>query len=365
MFQIVRGRMSRTMLAGAAGLAMAGAAQAAGNPTQNVLPPDCDRACLTAVLTAVLDAMVAKDIGKLPLGNDVVSTQNGVKLRLDDGVWQVTDSLGAYRVDFIDPEAGQAGTYATINYGGRLALMALRVAIWEQKIQEVEIIVSQGNGGGPMGDSGKQMEATGAPRAKLNLSLPEKDRLSREALIRVADSYFANLQGSTGKTTAPFAPSCLRLENGFQTNLVPPAAPPPSANVGGSAVADRGGFNILAMTCEDQQKAGFFPFVTSIRDRRYPLVDRKKGIVMSFGFFDHSGTTGPTTLANGTVMPSPMRAPSSFMMSEIFQIEADGKGGGRIDQVEAVMASAPYKMRNEVWREGDRRVSAIGVRVSR
>lgn len=334
--------------------ALAGSAAAAGNPTQNVLPVNCDRACLTNALTAVLDAMVAKDISKLPLGNDVVSTQNGVKLRLDDGVWQVTDSLGKYRVDFIDPESGQAGTYATVMYGGRLALLAIRIATWEQKIQEIEIIVSQGNGGGPLGDAGKQIEATGAPRAQLNRSIPEKDRMSREDLIRVADSYFANLQGSTGKTTAPFASTCLRLENGFQTNLVKPAAPPPTANVGGGPSAAAGapavparsaGPNILGMSCEDQQKSGFFPFVTSIRDRRFPVVDREKGIVMAFGFFDHTGTVTPTS-----------RNPNSFTMSESFQIEK-----GKIDQVEAVMASVPYKMRNEVWREGDHRVNPIGV----
>ncbi len=343
------------LVLGMAGTAFATPAHAAGNPTQNVLPVNCDRACLTNALTAVLDAMVAKDIGKLPLGNDVVSTQNGVKMRLDDGVWQVTDALGKYRVDFIDPESGQAGTYATVMYGGKLAILAIRIATWEQKIHEIEIIVSQGSGGGPMGDSGKQIEATGAPRAQLNRSIPEKDRMSREDLIRVADSYFANLQGSTGKTTAPFAPTCLRLENGFQTNLVKPTAPPPTANVGGapSAAARPAGPNILAMTCEDQQKSGFFPFVTSIRDRRFPVVDREKGIVMAFGFFDHSGTVTPTS-----------RTPNSFMMSESFQIVGD-KTGGRIDQVEAVMANCPYKMRNEVWREGDRRVNPIGVTVTR
>lgn len=338
-------------LALAASIVPASPAGAAGNPTQNVLPVNCDRACLTNVLTAVLDAMVAKDISKLPLGNDVVSTQNGVKLRLDDGVWQVTDSLGKYRVDFIDPESGQAGTYATVMYGGRLALLAVRIATWEQKIQEIEIIVSQGNGGGPLGDAGKQIEATGSPRPQLNRSIPEKDRMSREDLIRVADSYFANLQGSTGKTTAPFATTCLRLENGFQTNLVKPTAPPPTAAAGGAtssvagAPARPAGPNIFGMTCEDQQKSGFFPFVTSIRDRRFPVVDREKGIVMAFGFFDHTGTVTPTS-----------RNPNSFMMSESFQIDK-----GKIDQVEAVMASVPYKMRNEVWREGDHRVNPIGV----
>jgi len=268
-------------------------------------------------------------------------------MRLDDGVWQVTDSLSKYRVDFLDPESGQAGTYATVMYGGKLAILAIRIATWEQKIQEIEIIISQGNGGGPMGDSGKQIEATGAPRAQFNRSIPEKDRMSREDLIRVADSYFANLQGSTGKTTAPFAPTCLRLENGFQTNSVKASTPPPTANVGGapSAAARPGTPNVFAMSCEEQQKSGFFPFVTSIRDRRFPVVDREKGIVMAFGFFDHTGTVTPTS-----------RTPNSFMMSESFQIEK-----GKIDQVEAVMASAPYKMRNEVWREGDRRANTIGI----
>ena len=342
------GRIMSALAFGATALVLGAPAQAGGNPTQNVLPVNCDRACLTDALTAVLDAMVAKDIGKLPLGSDVISTQNGVKMRLDDGIWQVTDSLGKYRVDFIDPESGQAGTYATIIYGGKLALVALRIATWEQKIHEIEIIVSQGTGGGPMGDAGKQIEATGAPRAQLNRSIPEKDRMSRADLVRVADSYFSNLQGSTGKTTAPFAPTCLRLENGFQTDLVKPAAPPPTAIAGGApsgAARPAGGVNILALGCEDQQKSGFFPFVTSIRDRRFPVVDREKGMVMAFGFFDHSGTVTPTN-----------RTPNSFMMSESFQIDK-----GKIDQVEAVMANCPYKMRNEAWPEGDHRVNPIGI----
>jgi hypothetical protein len=61
----------------------------AGNPTQNVLPVNCGLACLTSGLSAVLEAMVAKDIGKLPPGNDVVSTQNGVGMRNE--VWKDGD----------------------------------------------------------------------------------------------------------------------------------------------------------------------------------------------------------------------------------------------------------------------------------
>jgi hypothetical protein len=44
-------------------------------------------------------------------------------------------------------------------------------------------------------------------------------------VIRIADEYFSNLQGSTGRSSAPFAPSCERWENGTQTTHVAPAHP--------------------------------------------------------------------------------------------------------------------------------------------
>ncbi len=36
------------------------------------------------------------------------------------------------------------------------------------------------------------------------------ERLSREALVMVANAYFTGLGGNTGRNTAPFAPTCLR-----------------------------------------------------------------------------------------------------------------------------------------------------------
>ncbi len=236
-----------------------------------------------------------------------------------------------------------------------LALVAIRIATWEQKIQEIEIIVSPGQWRRPMGDAGKQIEATGQPRAPAQPQHPGKGPDEPRGTDPRRHSYFANLQGSTGKTHGAVRADLPALENGFQTNLVKPTAPPPTANVGGApstaAPARPGMPNILAMSCEDQQRSGFFPFVTSIRDRRFPVVDREKGIVMAFGFFDHTGTVTPTS-----------RTPQQLHDVREFPDRARQKPvEGKIDQVEAVMANAPYKMRNEVWREGDRRANAIGV----
>ena len=107
---------------------------------------------------------------------------------------------------------------------------------------------------------------------------------------------------------------------------------------------NNGGFNVLALSCEDQQKSGFFPFVTSIRDRRFPVIDRERGLVLSFGFFDHNGRLKEMHLANGQTVPSPVRAPLTLEISELFQIDH-----GKIDQVEAVLQSVPYGMRSAVW----------------
>lgn len=347
MLPMVRNAINAALLMGAAPFALAAPAQAAGNSTTTVLPVNCERACLTNALEAVLSAIAAKDVSKLPLGNHVKSTQNGVDIGLDDGLWQTVSEIGKYRLYAIDPEEGTAGVYTTMKQGGKRLLVALRIATWEQKIQEIEFVIANGAGGpgGPMANPGDAVERMGQPRPQFLRTIPEKDRESREELTRVADSYFANLQGSTGKTTSPFAPTCNRLENGFQTTNGP----------AGNAAQTRG-VNIIAMGCEAQQKIGFFPFVTSIRDRRFPIVDRERGLVMAFGYFDHNATVQDITLTDGQKMASVLSNPTTFVISETFQIDK-----GKIDQVEAVLETVPYKMRNAIWKEGDHRTNSIGI----
>jgi len=328
-------------LAASMGLTLAGPAPAwAGandNPTMLATPVDCQRDCLKRLLDDTLNAMASHDIGGLPLANQVKSTQNGVALPLYDGIWKTVERVGRYRLDVIDPEGGQAGTFATLFEGGKPIYVALRLRVRDQKIDEIEILAARGSGVSGMRSPGEVMEEMGAPRAQFLNTVPPAKRMDRAELIRVADAYFANLQASTGKSSAPFAKSCNRLENGHQTTNLPTPRP------------GRESFDVLMLDCEHQQLSGFYPFVTTIRDRRFPVVDRQQGIVMSFGFFDHTGTTGDMHLTNGMTVPSPVRSPLTFQIAEIFQIDS-----GKIDQVEAVIDTSPYKMRNEIWKDGDR-----------
>jgi len=223
--------------------------------------------------------------------------------------------------------------YGTVIEDSNPVLMALRLKVDYGLISEVETIVVRGGGAQNFPPAGKTMDEKGTPRPQFLRTVPAGERMSHEELVKIANSYFTGLGGSTGRNTAPFAPTCLRLENGVQTNSNPNFGRPTD-----------GGFNVVAQGCEDQQKSGFFAFVTSIRDRRFPIVDRERGLVMAFGFFDHAGRLKDLHLTNGQTVPSPVRAPSTLEISELFQIDR-----GKIDQVEAVLMSVPYGMRSAVW----------------
>jgi hypothetical protein len=54
---------------------------------------DCDRECLRGFLTQYLDAMIAHDPGKLPLGR-VRFTEDTVEMRWGEGLWKTRPRRG-------------------------------------------------------------------------------------------------------------------------------------------------------------------------------------------------------------------------------------------------------------------------------
>jgi hypothetical protein len=291
----------------------------------------CDRACLSGFVDQYLAALVAHDPGRLPWARGVRFTENGQQLSLGDGLWGTATAPGKYRLYVADPEDGQAGFFGTVFESGTPVLLALRLRIEDQTISEVETIVARQQFGSSLPSAGQAVEDRGQPRAQFLRTVPAAQRQSREELVRVANSYFTGLAANTGRNTAPFASTCERWENGTQTTNRP-------------HTAAQGGPDILAMSCEAQQKSGFFSFVTSIRDRRFPVVDRERGLVLAFGFFEHQGRIKDIKLTSGETMPSPVRSPTTLEIAELFQIDR-----GLIDQIEAVLNIVPYGMRSDAW----------------
>ncbi len=293
----------------------------------------CDRTCLDGLVDRYIAALVAHDPEQLPLAQGVRFTENGQELRLGDGLWATASAPGHYKLYAADPEDGEVGFYGTVFENGVPVLLALRLKVDYGLISEIETIVARppAIGGSPLQSAGAALETKGHPRAQFLQVSPPRQRMSRADLVRVANAYFTGLAGNTGHNTAPFWPSCNRWENGTQTT-------------NNSSFRSRSAFNAVALNCEDQQKSGFFSFVTTIRDRRYPIVDRERGLVMSFAFFEHRGALKTLHLTNGMTVPSPVTAPLTLEISELFEIH-----GGKIDQIEAVINTVPYGMKSAVW----------------
>ncbi len=319
-----------------AALAVCGVLLSIGAAPARAADP-CDRACLENHVDQVLAAMIAHNPSQLRLARTVRYTEDGVELRIGDGLWGTATARGKYKLYVADPEAGQVGYYGTLSENGAMDYIALRLKVTEALISEIEVILARPStmmgGGNPMAAAGQAMEQRGQPRPQFLETVPPAERMSRQKLTEIANSYFMGLANQTGKTTAPFAPTCERLENGMQTTSQ-------KAN----ASAAPGGVEVLSLGCEGQQKSGWFAFVTEIRDRRFPIVDVERGLVMSFGFFDHNAAARSYAMADGKMVPNILQAPTTIEISEMFEIRE-----GKIDQVEAVINSVPYAMRSEVW----------------
>jgi len=156
---------------------------------------------------------------------------------------------------------------------------------------------------------------------KPEMALPVQPQ-PREELVRIANGYFETIERNDGTIRTTFHPDCNRVENGVQTTNNADF-PLPIARLG----------------CEEQFAKGWYRYDDELRARRFPLVDMEQGIVLAYGFIDHSGRLGDYTLADGTPARSPVRRPHSYYLAEAFKIV-----DGAIRQVEADFLTVPYRM---------------------
>jgi hypothetical protein len=93
------------------------------------------------------------------------------------------------------------------------------------------------------------------------------------------------------------------------------------------------------MDCLSQFKLGYYFVVQNIHHRRYPVVDRERGVVWSHAVFDQ-GTVNEGTLSDGRKYAfKGFNRPSSILVTEAFLIE-----NGKIRRVEMIGPSATYHL---------------------
>lgn len=304
---------------------------AEGGP-QAPQPSTCDRACLEAAADRYVDALVAHQPARLPWAATAKFTENGQRLEVGDGLWNTATGKGGYRLSIADTEAGQVALMGTIREAGVPTVFVVRLKLVDQRIAEAETLVIRNK------EAAERLDAVGAPRTVLLTSVPERERMSRDDLVRTADMYFTGLELNDGKGVYPFSERCARLENGSVTAGDAATIAGPSANGRAAPASYATAPARPSSSCRAQFESGMFHYVTRIRDRRFVVVDRERGIAFAFVFFDNAaGEARNVTLADGRKVVSGSSVPFTWQIAELFKIE-----NGRIVAVESVLHGVPY-----------------------
>jgi len=283
---------------------------------------ECDQACLENMADRYIEALIAHDPSAVPLSENVKFTENGVELEVPDALWATASENTDYRIYVTDPETGQVGYSGIVRESGNPALISFRLKIADGLITEIEQIVARDDG---QFNNARNLKEPDPIYAQI---LEPEEQSSRENMIATADSYFAALQQNDGTRPVNFADTCNRMENGFQTTNSPPMEGQPSDE-----------FNIMALSCTEQFKTGFFKFVTKIR-RRHLVVDQQRGLVFSVACLDHAGNVKEVTMTNGTTLPVTLSSPTTFLGGGFFKII-----NGQIHRIYTVLITPPYGMR--------------------
>lgn len=302
---------------------------------------DCDRTCLVKIMDGYMNALFKQDPDAVPpLAKDVRMTENTGVMDVGEGVlWRTKTEPTDFKIYVADPVSGQVALQARLKIGGRNALVAVRLKVDRGKIQEIEQLYDR-----EIDDAAIPLLTT--PVSVLTTDVPEDQRVSRDMLFRVANSYFDALEGDNGKIGA-FSDECVRHENGYQTvNNPPPGGRMMPAPFIPTADTEQGRemLKFSMLTCSEQIDTKIFAYMKRIRPRRALIIDEQKQIVGTFPLFVHDGISR-------NAKPG---APPGMILN-LVTMETFGIRNGLIYHVEAFpFVTLPYGLGNG-WTMGSGR----------
>ena len=283
-----------------------------------VLATDCDRSCLIETTRHYLDALVHKDRSRAPFASSVRVTENDVQIPLGErGLWKSATAVSSPGLELADVSSGNGAWFGTVQETDQLSFLTVRVRVAHRQIIEVEtLVIRKGRLPTAFGDPEKL-----AHDAAFSEALTPVERRSRERLVAVANGYFSTVELNDGAVFTQFDPGCQRNENGISTT--------------------QGSFGAAgdAQGCEAQFKLGLYRINKRVRERRFPLVDEERGIVLATGFFDHANTFDTYVTNDGKSHRTLLKWPNSISLMEAFKIR-----NGLIYRIEATFTYVPYFM---------------------
>lgn len=240
---------------------------------------DCNRDCLSATLMRYMNAVVANVPKDANLIVGFRQTENAVVKALGKGTWQTVTGLGEVQRQFLDPITGQSAYFGTVDENGKPAVVTARVRVVNRQVAEAEWYIARqgdpGIQGEPAADgSGANLYDPANLRANPppERNVPRSQRLSRESLLGVANSYFDAITSRDGAIMLAHT-GCTRLENGVTVTGRP--MPEGSAD-----------FNYQGRTnCQTGIGPGSRLNINFVAARQYPIVDEQQQVVMATGVF--------------------------------------------------------------------------------
>ena len=283
---------------------------------------ECDRECLIGFADRFTKALVDHEPGRAQLAKNVKYTENGQALKPGDGLWATAGEDSPYRLYATDPAAGQVALFGVFKEGGSPVIAAIRLKIDARQVVQAEVIVARNDPSVPF-----RPELLISPRPVFSEVVEPGDRQQRENLLGLLNTYFDGFDDQDSGKRIPFDKECQRIENGAEVS----GATDPNADA------------IRRLGCLDQLNTGWSKMVTSVRERRFLVVDDERGLVFAVEFFDYSGVLKTVRLNDGTTLAVPpgMQKPCSLLVANLIKIK-----GGKVRQVEAVVVPVPYGMRS-------------------
>ena len=233
---------------------------------------------LLRIALEYLEAITSNDLSRLPLSPRVRSTENGIEKELGTGsIWGTPRRISS-RQTFVDPKTesivffGVVTNTATVHTGrsAQWWIYSVRLQTEHALITEVEEIVTDHIFAHY---DKKPWEIT--PNPAFRSMLPEDEQISRDELISTVECYWNAVERSIDGYSLPFHPDAVRSECGTITT--------DALNFPNSA---RGDF----------VKTSNAGWRWDVLNRRFPIVDVERGVVVSFAELRMTENTNPDFL---------------------------------------------------------------------
>jgi hypothetical protein len=297
----------------------------------------CDRHCLEGLADGYIAALTAHDASSLPVSQAVKYTENQQIVSLGSGLWQTAQELGTYRIYAADPENSQIAFMGNVKTTGGWSMLALRLRVQDRRITEIETIIPGAAASAGTFDLSRGAASLHTARSAFATALLPAERRDRSQLIWTADLHYEGIERGNGDIV-PFGDACIKVENGVQL-IRNPEFHSPGVSPGGKSVP-----NFAAMSCRDQFNTHIWD-TDSVTDRRYPVVDEERGVVVAFGMYHQYIKASCANVVDvGTVCPPVNTAPYTLVMAEAFKVRA-----GRIEEVESIFTPLPNIRLRGVW----------------